>query len=79
MEKEGVKQQYSSLRVKPVTLDALQDVKLAFESVYLRRFTNDELVKKLVECIEDAEPAVWESYCKIGLKRDEEAVSSSKK
>ena len=68
MEKEGVKQQYSSLRVKPETLDSIQDVKLAFESTYLCRFTNDELVKKLVECIEDAEPAVWNNYLLIKEK-----------
>lgn len=69
MEK-ATKQGYRSLRVKADTLETLQDVKLAFESAYLSRMTNDELVGKLVACIEDAEPAVWESYCLIRQKKE---------
>ena len=69
---------YSSLRLPKATVEELKDVRLAFEANYMTRLTNDELMAKLVACIEDAEPAVWETYCKIVSKRDEEAASVSK-
>ena len=64
---------YSSLRLPKATVEELKDVRLAFEANYMKRLTNEELMAKLIACIEDAEPAVWETYCKIVLKRDEEA------
>lgn len=67
-------EEYSSLRLPKNTVETLKDVRLAFEANYMKRFTNEELIDKLIACIEDAEPAVWETYCKIVLKRDEEAA-----
>lgn len=71
--------EYTSLRLPKATVETLKDVRLAFEANYMKRLTNEELIDKLIACIEDAEPAVWETYCKIVLKRDEEAASVSKK
>lgn len=62
--------QYKALRLKEETLDKLSDVQLAFESAYMKRMTKDELVQKLIDCIEDAEPAVWETYCQIQEKKE---------
>ncbi len=64
---------YSSMRLPKATVEELKDVRLAFEANFMKRFTNEELIDKLIACIEDAEPAVWETYCKIVSKRDEEA------
>ena len=64
---------YSSLRLPKATVEELKDVRLAFEANYMKRLTNEELMAKLIACIEDAEPSVWETYCKIVSKRDEEA------
>lgn len=64
-------EEYSSLRLPKTTVETLKDVRLAFEANYMKRFTNEELIDKLIACIEDAEPAVWETYCKIVLKRGE--------
>lgn len=72
-------EEYTSLRLPKATVEELKDVRLAFEANYMKRLTNEELMSKLIACIEDAEPAVWETYCKIVLKRDEEAASVSKK
>lgn len=62
--------QYKALRLKEETLDKLSDVQLAFESTYMKRMTKDELVLKLFDCIEAAEPAVWQSYCTIAVKKN---------
>ncbi len=70
MAKEEKKIEYGALRLKKDTIECLKDVKLAFESSYLQRFTYDEFVRKLVECIEDAEPAVWETYCQVVEKKE---------
>lgn len=67
-------EEYSSLRLPKTTVEELKDVRLAFEANYMRRLTNEELMSKLIACIEDAEPAVWETYCRIVSKRDEEAA-----
>ena len=62
--------QYKALRLKKETLDKLSDVQLAFESTYMKRMTKDELVQKLFDCIEAAEPAVWQYYCAIDDKKN---------
>lgn len=67
-------EEYTSLRLPKATVEELKDVRLAFEANYMKRLTNEELMAKLIACIEEAEPAVWETYCKIVLKRDEEAA-----
>ena len=64
--------QYKALRLKEETLEKLSDVQLAFESTYLKRMTKDEFVLKLIDCIEDAEPAVWQNYCAIADKKNAE-------
>lgn len=65
---------FGSLRLPKECLNDLKDVRLAFESCYMQRLTNEELVGKLIACIEDAEPAVWEAYCRIVDKRNETLV-----
>lgn len=65
---------YSSLRLPKTTVEELKDVRLAFEANCMKRLTNEELIVKLIACIKDAEPAVWETYCKIVQKRDEDAA-----
>ena len=64
--------QYKALRLKEETLDKLSDVQLAFESTYMKRMTKDEFVQKLIDCIEDAEPIVWQNYCAIADKKNAE-------
>ena len=72
MGKEEKKTEYGALRLKKDTIEYLKDAKLAFESSYMRRFTFDEFARRLVSCIEDAEPAVWNALCLI-LEKMEEA------
>lgn len=64
-------EEYSSLRLPKTTVEELKDVRLAFEANYMKRLTNEELMAKLIACIEDAEPAVWETYCRILSKKQE--------
>lgn len=59
------KTKFKSLRLTEETFAKLADVQLAFESTYMVRLTKDELIQKLIDCIEDAEPGVWESYAMI--------------
>lgn len=73
------KVKYGSIRLPEPVVDDLKDVRLAFESCYLQRLTNEELMHKLIACIEDAEPAVWEAYCRIVMKRNGEAAFVSEK
>lgn len=72
MEKEEKKIEYGALRLKKDTIEYLKDVKLAFESSYLQRFTFDEFARRLVACVEDAEPAVWEALGLITGKKSRE-------
>ena len=60
---------FKSLRLTEDTLAKLSDVQLAFESTYMRRFTKDELVLALMDCIEDAEPGVWSNYLLIAERK----------
>lgn len=72
MGKEEKKTEYGALRLKKDTIEYLKDAKLAFESSYMQRFTFDEFARRLVACVEEAEPAVWEHLCLI-LDRKEDA------
>lgn len=60
---------YGGLRLGEATLERLKDMRLAFESSYMERMTNDLFIERLIACVEEAEPAVWENYCKIGERR----------
>ena len=62
---------FRTLKLKPETLERLQDLKLAFEMSYCEPMYNDAFVQKLIASVEDGEPAVWEYYCKIQTKREE--------
>ena len=64
------KVKFKSLRIKEETVEKLADVQLAFESTYMQHLTKDELVQKLIDCIEDSEPAVWETLCFIREKKE---------
>lgn len=64
--------QYKALRLKEETLGKLSGVQLAFESAYMKRMTKDEFVLKMIDCIKDAEPAVWQNYCAIADKKNAE-------
>lgn len=72
MAKEDKKTEYGALRLKKDTIEYLKDAKLAFESSYLQRFTFDEFARRLVACVEDAEPAVWEALGLITGKKSRE-------
>ena len=61
---------YVSLRVSEDTMDWIKDIRMAFEAYYLRRFTFDELMEKLRDCVENAEPGVWEKYCEVESKKE---------
>jgi len=63
---------YGNFRLRQEIIEKLKDMRLAFESSYGRRMTNDEFIEKLIASVEGSEPAVWEAYCKIILKRGEE-------
>ena len=67
----GEKRVYGSLRLPKRSIEKLKDVRLAFEANYMQRITNGRLIDMLIACLEDAEPAVWEAYCKIVDKKDE--------
>ena len=47
-----------------VTRRRLLAVKRAFELCYGHRMSSDELMFKLIACVEEAEPAVWDEYCR---------------
>ena len=66
------KKEYGGLRLSREVLSKLSDVKLAFEVCYVKRMTNDEMVSRLIACIEDAEPGVWETYLEIARKKETE-------
>ena len=72
MGKVAKRQPYGAVRLRRNTVEYLKDAKLAFESSYMRRFTFDEFIRKLVACVEDAEPAVWEALCLILNKKSKE-------
>lgn len=61
--------EFRALRLKQETLWKLKDIRFAFESSYLERITNDELIARLISCVEAADPAVWENYCLIEQKK----------
>ena len=65
-------EEYRSLRLKPKTIDVLKDVKLAFEASYLERMTMDALMDRLVACLEEAEPSVWDNLCAIQQKKGQD-------
>lgn len=56
---------YFSIRFAGDIMSWAKDLRTAFESCYLHRFTFDDFMEKLRACVEDADPAVWEKYCEI--------------
>lgn len=54
---------YVSIRLTEDTMSWVKDLRTAFESCYLHRFSFDEFLEKLRDCVEDAEPGVWEMFC----------------
>ncbi len=56
---------YVSMRLTEETMAWAKDLRTAFESCYLHRFTFDDFMEKLRACVKDADPAVWEKYCEI--------------
>ena len=67
---ETKNKKYKALRITEEMMEKLSDVQLAFESAYMKRMTKDELIEKLVACLEDGDPAVWEGYCMIRDKKE---------
>ena len=63
---------FGNFRLRQENIEKLKDLRLAFESSYARRMTNDEFIEKLIASVEGSEPAVWEAFGKIALKREEE-------
>ena len=68
--------EFRALRLKQETLRKLKDIRFAFESSYLERITNDELIARLISCVEAGDPSVWENYCLIEQKRDNNQLVS---
>lgn len=62
---------YGSLRLSKATIESLKDLHLAFEVAYLHQFSNDQFIQKMIDCIEDGDPAVWDAYLEIVSKREE--------
>lgn len=56
---------YGNFRLRQENIDRLKDMRLAFESCYAHRMTNDEFIDKLIASVEGSEPAVWDKYCSI--------------
>ena len=67
MEKE---KDYRSFRLSKEMIATLKDIRFAFEACYLEKLSNDQLVQKLIDCIEDGDPGVWENYCRIREKKN---------
>lgn len=59
-----------SLRLRKATIESLKDLHLAFEVAYLHQFSNDQFIQKMIDCIEDGDPAVWDAYLEIVSKRE---------
>lgn len=62
---------FGALRLTRPVLEDLKVLKVAFESCYLERMTNDEFIRRLIASVEDSEPGVWDNYIKILAKRKE--------
>lgn len=62
---------YGNLRLSKATITTLKDLHLAFEMAYLHQFSNDQFIQKMIDCIEDGDPAVWDAYLEIVSKREE--------
>ena len=62
--------EFGNFRLSLENIARLRDMRLAFESSYGRRMSNDEFINKLLASVEAGEPAVWEEYGRIVLKRE---------
>lgn len=62
---------FGALRLTRPVLEDLKDLKVAFESCYLERMTNDQFIGHLIAAVEDGDPGVWDNYVKILAKREE--------
>lgn len=60
---------YGNFRLSKATIEMLSDLKLAFEVCYVKRLTNDEFIQKLVDCVEDGDCGVYDTYQEIIEKK----------
>ena len=68
---------FSAFRLKKTTVDKLQTLKRAFELTKSQPLSNDYYIEKVMSCVKEQEPRVWETYTEL---RDlEERVSGKVK
>ncbi len=65
------RKEFGNFRLSKETLLTLSKLKIAFESCYGRHITNDFLIERLIDCVEDGDEAVFQMYCDILAKEDD--------
>ena len=66
------RKEFGNFRVSKKTIETLSKLKIAFESCYARHITNDDLIQKLIDCVEDGDEAVYQAFCDILAKEEME-------
>jgi len=66
------RKEFGNFRVSKKTIETLSKLKIAFESCYARHITNDDLIQKLIDCVEDGDEAVYQLFCDILAKEERE-------
>lgn len=56
---------FGALRLRPETLREVKSLKQSYESLYMRRFTFDEFMERLVSYVEESDPEVWEKFLQV--------------
>ncbi len=66
--------EYQLIRLSAETYRNLQFVKTAYEACYAKTMTFDEVVKRLITCLNDADDAVYELYSTIWKNYENQKV-----
>lgn len=61
---------YGALRLPRESLNDFQYVKIAMEVNYGKIFSSEKVLSQLIAALEDGDPAVYETYCKLKLKNE---------
>lgn len=67
---------FSAFRLKKTTVEQLQTLKRAFELTKSQPLSNDFFIEKVMLCVKEQEPKVWETYTE--LREIEERASGNK-
>lgn len=68
---------FSAFRMKKTTVEKLQTLKRAFELTKSKPLSNDYFVEKVMDCVKEQEPKVWDTYSE--LREVEERASANTK